>query len=199
MLHWPIYGFLPPAMKSSLFAFFTPLLVFAAIVLFYFALKRFAPFLLPYLAHVKHAGRRQERRSACDETISPIRGLSGRSQSSERDAGNPMPGTGGAFKEPRANGFQEAADCQVKGLPVHPLSFFWGKVADEGIWPDSNRGSCSSGKQPPPPARRVCLHKSTRFFHTPLAAAGRQGGHQRDAMSSRIYCRGLRRVEKGRR
>lgn len=55
-----------------------------------------------------------------------------------------MPGTqcpeqGGAFKEPRANGFQEAADCQVKGLPVHPLSFFWGKVADEGIWPDSNR------------------------------------------------------------
>lgn len=53
MLHWPIYGFLPPAMKSSLFAFFTPLLVFAAIVLFYFALKRFAPFLLPYLAHVK--------------------------------------------------------------------------------------------------------------------------------------------------
>ena len=113
-----------------------------------------------------------------------------------------MPGTqcpeqGGAFKEPRANGFQEAADCQVKGLPVHPLSFFWGKVADEGIWPDSNRGSCSSGKQPPPPARRVCLHKSTRFFHTPLAAAGRQGGHQRDAMSSRIYCRGLRRAEEG--
>lgn len=90
-----------------------------------------------------------------------------------------MPGTqcpeqGGAFKEPRANGFQEAADCQVKGLPVHPLSFFWGKVADEGIWPDSNRGSCSSGKQPPPPARRVCLHKSTRFFHTPLAAAGKE-------------------------
>ena len=43
MLHWPIYGFLPPAMKSSLFAFFTPLLVFAAIVLFYFALKTFCP------------------------------------------------------------------------------------------------------------------------------------------------------------
>ena len=98
MLHWPIYDFLPPVMKiQPVLAVFTPLLVFAAIVLFYFALKRFAPFLLPYLAHVKHAGRRQERRSACDETISPIRGLSGRSQSSERDAGNPMPGTGGSF------------------------------------------------------------------------------------------------------
>lgn len=98
MLHWPIYDFLPPVMKiQPVLAVFTPLLVFAAIVLFYFALKRFAPFLLPYLAHVKHAGRRQERRSACDETISPIRDLSGRSQSSERDAGNPMPGTGGSF------------------------------------------------------------------------------------------------------
>ena len=32
---------------------FTPLLAFTAIVLFYFALKRFTPFLLPYLAHVK--------------------------------------------------------------------------------------------------------------------------------------------------
>ena len=77
MLHWPIYGFLPPAMKSSLFAFFTPLLVFAAIVLFYFALKRFAPFLLPYLAHVKNTGRRQAQHGACDETIPLIRGLSG--------------------------------------------------------------------------------------------------------------------------
>lgn len=78
-------------------AVFTPLLVFAAIVLFYFALKRFAPFLLPYLAHVKHAGQRQERRSARDETVSSIRGLSGRNQSSERDAGTPMPGTGESF------------------------------------------------------------------------------------------------------
>ena len=43
MLHWPIYGFLPPAMKSSLFAFFTPLLVFAAIVLFYFCPETFCP------------------------------------------------------------------------------------------------------------------------------------------------------------
>ena len=97
MLHWPIYGFLPPAMKSSLFAFFTPLLVFAAIVLFYFALKRFAPFLLPYLAHVKNTGRRQAQHGACDETIPLIRGLSGMSQSSERDAGNPMPGTRESF------------------------------------------------------------------------------------------------------
>lgn len=79
MLHWPIYDFLPPVMKiQPVLAVFTPLLVFAAIVLFYFALKRFAPFLLPYLAHVKHAGQRQERRSARDETVSPIRGLSGR-------------------------------------------------------------------------------------------------------------------------
>ena len=90
-------GFLPPAMKSSLFAFFTPLLVFAAIVLFYFALKRFAPFLLPYLAHVKNTGRRQAQHGACDETIPLIRGLSGMSQSSERDAGNPMPGTRESF------------------------------------------------------------------------------------------------------
>lgn len=97
MLHWPIYGFLPPAMKSSLFAFFPPLLVFAAIVLFYFALKRFAPFLLPYLAHVKNTGRRQAQHGACDETIPLIRGLSGMSQSSERDAGNPMPGTRESF------------------------------------------------------------------------------------------------------
>ena len=84
MLHWPIYGFLPPAMKSSLFAFFTPLLVFA-------------PFLLPYLAHVKNTGRRQAQHGACDETIPLIRGLSGMSQSSERDAGNPMPGTRESF------------------------------------------------------------------------------------------------------
>ena len=78
-------------------AFFTPLLVFAAIVLFYFALKRFAPFLLPYLAHVKNTGRRQAQHGACDETIPLIRGLSGMSQSSERDAGNPMPGTRESF------------------------------------------------------------------------------------------------------
>lgn len=39
--------------------------------------------------------------------------------------------------------------------------------------------------------------KAHAFSIPPLAAAGRQGGHQRDAMSSRIYCRGLRRVEKG--
>ena len=30
-----------------------------------------------------------------------------------------------------------------------------------------------------------------------LAEAGRQAGHQRDAMPSRIYCRGLRRAEEG--
>ena len=110
MLHWPIYGFLPPAMKISLFGIkdVNPalisamvvsgiLLVFAAIVLFYFALKRFAPFLLPYLAHVKNTGRRQAQHGACDETIPLIRGLSGMSQSSERDAGNPMPGTRESF------------------------------------------------------------------------------------------------------
>ena len=99
MLHWPIYGFLPPAMKSSLFAFFTPLLVFAAIVLFYFALKRFAPFLLPYLAHVKNTGRRQAQHGACDETIPLIRGLSGMSQSSERDAGKGVAGRMEKFRK----------------------------------------------------------------------------------------------------
>lgn len=53
MLHMPIYKFLPSSMKFGAFALFMPLLAFTAIVLFYFALKRFAPFLLPYLAHVK--------------------------------------------------------------------------------------------------------------------------------------------------
>ena len=53
MLHMPIYEWLPSSMKFGAFALFTPLLAFTAIVLFYFALKRFAPFLLPYLAHVK--------------------------------------------------------------------------------------------------------------------------------------------------
>lgn len=53
MLHMPIYKCLPPSMKFGAFALFTPLLTFTAIVLFYVALKRFAPFLLPYLAHVK--------------------------------------------------------------------------------------------------------------------------------------------------
>lgn len=46
-------------MKFGAFSLFTPLLAFTAIVLFYFALKRFSPFLLPYLAHVN---RRQESR-----------------------------------------------------------------------------------------------------------------------------------------
>ena len=82
---------------ASLTKVMVALLVFAAIVLFYFALKRFAPFLLPYLAHVKNTGRRQAQHGACDETIPLIRGLSGMSQSSERDAGNPMPGTRESF------------------------------------------------------------------------------------------------------
>lgn len=53
MLHLPIYECLPSSMKFGAFSLFTPLLAFTAIVLFYFALKRFFPFLLPYLAHVK--------------------------------------------------------------------------------------------------------------------------------------------------
>ena len=53
MLHLPIYECLPYSMKFGAFSLFTPLLAFTAIVLFYFALKRFTPFLLPYLAHVK--------------------------------------------------------------------------------------------------------------------------------------------------
>ena len=53
MLHLPIYECLPSSMKFGAFSLFTPLLAFTAIVLFYFALKRFTPFLLPYLAHVK--------------------------------------------------------------------------------------------------------------------------------------------------
>ncbi len=53
MLHLPIYECLPSSMKFGAFSLFTPLLAFTAIVLFYFALKRFSPFLLPYLAHVK--------------------------------------------------------------------------------------------------------------------------------------------------
>lgn len=44
---------MPSSMKFGAFSLFTPLLAFTAIVLFYFALKRFFPFLLPYLAHVK--------------------------------------------------------------------------------------------------------------------------------------------------
>jgi hypothetical protein len=46
---------------------------------------------------VKNTGRRQAQHGACDETIPLIRGLSGMSQSSERDAGNPMPGTRESF------------------------------------------------------------------------------------------------------
>lgn len=56
MLHMPIYECLPPFMKFGTFAVFTPLMAFAVIALFYFALKRFTPFLLPYLAHVKKSG-----------------------------------------------------------------------------------------------------------------------------------------------
>lgn len=56
MLHMPIYESLPTFMKFGMFAVFTPLLAFTLIALFYFALKRFVPFLLPYLAHVKRAG-----------------------------------------------------------------------------------------------------------------------------------------------
>ena len=49
------------------------------------------------VCHVKNTGRRQAQHGACDETIPLIRGLSGMSQSSERDAGNPMPGTRESF------------------------------------------------------------------------------------------------------
>lgn len=53
MLHMPIYECLPSSLKFGAFAIFTPPLTFTAIALFYAALKRFTPFLLPYLAHVK--------------------------------------------------------------------------------------------------------------------------------------------------
>ena len=49
------------------------------------------------ICHVKNTGRRQAQHGACDETIPLIRGLSGMSQSSERDAGNPTPGTRESF------------------------------------------------------------------------------------------------------
>lgn len=60
MLHMPIYKCLPPSMKFGAFALFTPLLTFTAIVLFYVALKRFAPFLLPYWPMLN--GRQESRR-----------------------------------------------------------------------------------------------------------------------------------------
>lgn len=57
MLHMPVFTFLkmflPHAVFTCKVSMLIPVLLFILLSVFYFAMKKYAPFLLPYLAHVK--------------------------------------------------------------------------------------------------------------------------------------------------